>query len=395
MQNQIDYYRERGYSTVFICVPIHCSYTETYPDWDEIKAGMREVGADQIFFAPINSRRFVAGKYIGWAKHSFRGTALDWIVLTGKSAELPDSANRLIGDLPVALINVNHVFTLGFAQQLLRQVVRGGRRVPMILETHDVQAHLLNERNEINPWTHRADSLDQLLNCELSLLKKTKVLVHCSVDDFNYFKSRLPHMPHVLAMPCINESFISEVDAATPSSEPIDLLFVGQSTDPNCAALKWFFEQVWPLIADRGYHMKIVGQVDMLMRRNLPEIYQAFRSHFVGPVAELAPFYRATRSVFAPMVSGTGVSIKTIEALALGKPFIGTSKAFRGMPMDRIEQAGLRAHDTPRQFADAIVDALSRGPVVSAASLAAYRGIFSKQSAFTSRDEALRLASAD
>ena len=74
------------------------------------------------------------------------------------------------------------------------------------------------------------------------------------------------------------------------------------------------------------------------------------------------------------MVSGTGVSIKTIEALALGKPFVGTSKAFRGMPMDRIEKAGLRAHDTPREFADAIVDALSREKLASAASRVAYCG---------------------
>lgn len=395
MQNQIEYYRERGYSTVFICVPIHCSYTETYSDWDEIKVGMQELGADHIFFAPINNRRFVAAKYTGWVKHLFHGTALDWIVLTGKSAQLPDSAIRLIGELPVALINVNHVFTLGFAQRLLRQVVRSGRRVPIILETHDVQAHLLEERHEINPWTHRVDSLDRLLNSEFSLLNKTKVLVHCSVDDFNFFKPQLPGLPHVLALPCIDETFISTVEAVCPSCDPVDLLFVGQSTDPNCAAMKWFFEEVWPLIADRGYRLKIVGQVDMLVRKNLPEIYQAFRSHFVGPVAELAPFYRASRTVIAPMVSGTGVSIKTIEALALGKPFVGTSKAFRGMPMDRIEKAGLRAHDTPREFADAIVDALSREKLASAASRVAYCGIFSRQSAFASRDEAFRLATAN
>jgi hypothetical protein len=94
------------------------------------------------------------------------------------------------------------------------------------------------------------------------------------------------------------------------------------------------------------------------------------------------------------MVSGTGVSVKTVEALALGKPFVGTSKAFRGMPMDRLEKAGLRAHDTPQEFADAIVDALSREQVASAASRAAYFGIFSKQSVFASRDEALKIATA-
>jgi glycosyltransferase involved in cell wall biosynthesis len=395
MQNQIEYYRERGYFTIFICVPVHCSYTETYPDWVDIKAGMQELGADRIFFAPINNRRFVLGKYTGWVRHLFRGTALDWIVLTAMSAQLPEEAIHLIRELPIALVDVNHVFTLGFAQRLLRKVIRTGRRTPMILETHDVQSHLLEERRELNPWTHRADSLNRLLDSELSLLNQAKVLVHCSVDDFNFFKPRLPHKTHILALPSIDEMFISDVGEAGASTDCIDLLFVGQSTDPNCAAMKWFFEKVWPLIASRGYQLKIVGQVDMLVRKELPEIYRTFRSLFVGPIAELAPSYRAARCVFAPMISGTGVSIKTIEALALGKPFVGTSKAFRGMPMDRLEQAGLQAHDTPQGFADAIVHALSKEQAASAASRAAYSGIFSKQSVFASRDEALRVATAE
>jgi glycosyltransferase involved in cell wall biosynthesis len=392
MQNQIDYYRYRGYMTVFICVPIHCSYTETYSDWDDIKVGMKELGADHMFIAPINNRRFITEKYVGWIRHAFSGTAFDWIVSTARSAQLPEDAVRLLEELPIALINVNHVFTLGFAQRLLRQVVKSRYRIPIILETHDVQAHLLEERHEINPWTHRVDSLKQLLRSELSLLNNSNVLVHCSVDDFNFFKPRLPLKPHVLALPSIDEAFISTVNATSPSTDPIDLLFVGQSTDPNCAAMKWFFEEVWPLIADRGYNLKIVGQVDMLVRKNLPEIYQTFRSHFVGPIAELAPSYRAARCVFAPMVSGTGISIKTIEALALGKPFVGTSKAYRGMPMDRIEQTGLQVHDTAQGFANAIVHALTREQLAAAESRTAYRDIFSKQAGFAARDEALRIA---
>ena len=392
IQNQIEYYRDNGYLTVFICVPIHCSYTDTYSDWDDIKEGMQELGADHIFFAPIDDRRFVVGKYTGWVRHRFAGTALDWIVTTAMSGRLPESVLEFIGELPVALLDVNHVFTLGFAQKLLRRVVRSGHRIPIILETHDVQSHLLEEQHEINPWTHRPDDSKRLLDSELSLLKKAKVLVHCSVDDFNFFKSRLPGMSHVLALPSIDETFVSAVDAAAPASDPTDLLFVGQSTNPNCAAMKWFFEDVWPIIADRGYSVKIVGQVSMLVRQSLPEIYEAFGSLFVGPIADLAPTYRAARCVFAPMISGTGISIKTIEALALGKPFIGTSMAFRGMPMDRIAKFGLQPQDTPRTFADAIVKALSNERTAANASRLAYESLFSPKAAFSSRDEVLRIA---
>ena len=395
MRNQIEYYRSRGYVTVFLCVATHCSLVESNPDWQNIRDGIEELGADKTFFAAIDNRKFKILKYVTWVEKAFRGTALDWMVFTGKSARMPADAIRSIRQLQIAFIHVNHVMPLGFAQQFLRQIVRPDERVPMVLETHDILAEYLHGRGEINPWTHGRDTVEQLLSSELSYLGKSDVLVHVSVDDFDFFKLRLPYKRHILVMPTIDETFVSEINTAFQTSgDAVDLLFVGTSTDPNRAAIEWFFEQVWPLIADRGYSVRIVGQVDLLVRASLPKIYQAYRSYFVGPIAigELRSTYRAARCVIAPMVSGTGISIKTIEALALGKPFVGTSKAYRGMPMDLILQAGLQAHDSAPDFADAIVRAISQEQPAAAASRRAYRAIFSKQASFASRDEALRLA---
>lgn len=392
IQNQIEYYRKRGYATAFVCVPIHCSFTEDYSDWNRIKAGMGELGADHTFYATIDARRFTAAKYATWAKHLFRGTALDWIVFTGASARLTESELNKIRSLDIRLIDVNHVFTLGFAERILRDITGTGGHTPMILETHDVQAHLLHERGEVNGWTHRVDSLPRLLSRELELVSHAQALVHCSVDDFQFFESQLPGKPHTLALPSIDERFATRVRTVRTLDEPIDFLFVGQSTDPNSAAIKWFLEQVWPLLAGGGYQLKVVGQIDLLIRRDMPELFARFNSHFTGPVEDLAPYYRTARCVFAPMISGTGISIKTVEALALGKPFVGTSKAYRGMPMERIERAGLRAHDTAQGFADALVQALANERSGGAISRTAYETIFSKEAIFASRDEALESA---
>ena len=394
MQNQIEFYRSRGYAIVFVCVATHCSLVEANPDWQKIRDGViRELRADQIFFAPIDNRKFKILKYLTWVKHAFRGTALDWMEFTARSALLPDDAIRFIRQVPIALIHVNYVFTLGFAEGLLRQVVRPDGRVPMILETHDVIAQYLHGNAEINPWTHRHDTLDRLLHSELSYLNKSEVLVHLSIDDFNFFKLRLPQKRHILVMPTIDETPVSETGAANQSSsDPVDLLFVGTGSDPNLEAIKWFFEQVWPLIAKRGYSVKVVGQIDLFVRTHLPEIYHANGSYFVGPIADIRSAYRAARCVVAPMVSGTGISIKTIEALALGKPFVGTSKAYRGMPMELVVGAGLQGHDSPQDFANAIIRALSDQEQAAAASRCAYKKVFSKEASFASRDEALRLA---
>lgn len=393
IQNQIEFYRNRGYRTLFVGVGIHWAYWRTSPIWDSFREGAPELGADHVAIAALDQKKFIVTKLAATMRHSFFGTQLDWIVAIGRSAQLLEEDARFISELPVALIHVNHVYTLGFAQKIRRKLVRNGKRVPLILETHDIQSNLLLERGDKNPWTQRPDSLNRLLKAETRLMKQADVLVHLSVSDFKFFKAQLPQKPHILTMPTINETFIGKTIASNRvSTEKIDLLFVGQFYHPNLVALEWFFSEVWPRIQDRRYELKIVGPVDKLVAGTSPQTYEKFRSYFVGAVADLVPYYRSARCVIAPMVSGTGISIKTIEALALGKPFVGTSKAFRGMPIEEIEHSGLMAHDDPQEYADAIVRALDDEQSAGACSRAVYEKVFSVKAASVSRDEAFRLA---
>lgn len=52
----------------------------------------------------------------------------------------------------------------------------------------------------------------------------------------------------------------------------------------------------------------------------------------LGRVHEPCDFYDAVDCVLNPMTAGTGLKIKTIEALAYGRPVIGTDQAFIGLP---------------------------------------------------------------
>jgi polysaccharide biosynthesis protein PslH len=395
IHNQIEFYRRRGYSTFFVAVAINSGYMPSNKAlWDSIEKGVEGLGADRAVFAAFDRKKYFLTKCRASVRHRLRGTVLDWMVEIGRSAHLPDDIARYVRRLPVALIHVNHVFTMGFADRLRKQFVQDGGRVPLILETHDVQSHVLHERSEPNPWTRRPDRLERLIQSEKKMLDRADVLVHLSMDDFKFFKNELPSKPHALAMPTVDQAFITLVNTTTglPPADTVDLLFVGQRHNPNLDALKWFFGQVWPLIADRRYSLKIVGAVDQLVRDDLPQIYEAFRSCFVGEVADLAPYYRAARCAIAPMVSGSGISIKTIEALALAKPFVGTPKAFRGMPMDQVERSGLRAYDTPEAFAAGIINALSNQHTQAALSRSIYDSLFSTEAAFASRDDVIRIA---
>jgi hypothetical protein len=66
-----------------------------------------------------------------------------------------------------------------------------------------------------------------------------------------------------------------------------------------------------------------------ILKRELPLVSHPFR---LGVVDRLETFYEMVDCIVNPMIGGTGLKIKTIEALGYGRPVIGTVDAFRGLP---------------------------------------------------------------
>jgi glycosyltransferase involved in cell wall biosynthesis len=76
----------------------------------------------------------------------------------------------------------------------------------------------------------------------------------------------------------------------------------------------------------------------------------------------LAPVYRSAAVVVAPIFEGTGLSIKTVEALAMGKAVVGAPAAARGLDPQAGAFVTLDMKADPRGAADAILDLLADPP---------------------------------
>jgi GT2 family glycosyltransferase len=111
------------------------------------------------------------------------------------------------------------------------------------------------------------------------------------------------------------------------------LLFVGGFQHrPNEDAVVWFVEDVLPLVLRRHPDcvLTVVGS-------NVTPAVKALAAESVrvtGWVADLAPFYAATRLAIAPLRFGAGVKGKVGEAMALGVPMSMTTIAAEGMHID-------------------------------------------------------------
>jgi hypothetical protein len=82
----------------------------------------------------------------------------------------------------------------------------------------------------------------------------------------------------------------------------------------------------------------------------------------LGRVAKVSDFYGAVATVYVPLLNGTGVSLKTLEAVAHGVPVLSTATGVRGLSKDRL--ANVRVIDFAQfaEFCDAAIGNGSAAP---------------------------------
>lgn len=147
-------------------------------------------------------------------------------------------------------------------------------------------------------------------------------------------------------------------EPARPPPPELRLGYVGSLTwHPNARGLSWFCAQVWPHLRSLlpEVRLSIAGSglgVDPNGRPVAPKDWQRPGIEILGYVAELESLYARCLGMIAPILGGSGVRIKLLEALAAGLPVVTTTAGAAGLPVTSgIE---LLIEDEPRRFAQAI-----------------------------------------
>lgn len=208
---------------------------------------------------------------------------------------------------------------------------------------------------------------------EFRLLGQTDVVVAIQNDEARAVKAALPHA-HIVVAP-----HAAAIGAAPAPGHDNTLLFVGSNTPPNVTALERFFADTWPLIRARApdAQLTIAGSVN----RAFGAAPEGVR--FAGVVPDLGPLYRGAGLVISPLVTGSGLKIKLIEAMAAGKAVLGTTITAQGV--HHLVAEAIVIKDDPASFADAATrlmnDASARRDLAERA-LACARDHFSPEACF-------------
>lgn len=99
---------------------------------------------------------------------------------------------------------------------------------------------------------------------------------------------------------------------------------------PNQEGLIWFFENCWDLIREKYPDLKfyVAGRnapAWFQKKLNLPNVV------FEGEVADAYEFINSKSIMVVPLFSGSGMRIKIIEGMALGKPIVTTPVGTEGI----------------------------------------------------------------
>ncbi len=247
------------------------------------------------------------------------------------------------------------------------------RHIPSILFEHDVYFQSIARRlpflrSPIEKVQARWEYL-RALRYELRMLPKVDRVQVCSRENSDYLQSFLPELRGR-----IDDGYRAGIDTSrysftTSGRTPLTILFLGSFRHmPNQEALQWFVGRVLPaILAQEPTARFVVIGSEPPPHHALHPAESIDLIGFVDDIRDPLAHY----SVFVcPILSGSGVRVKLLEAFAAGIPVVSTRLGAEGLAEKDGEICALA--DDPQSFADHVLRLL-RDPVEAAAMAARAR----------------------
>lgn len=233
-------------------------------------------------------------------------------------------------------------------------IIRKHSSAKIVLRLHNVE-HLIWERIAQNQSSKAKRLLlekmnKQLKNYECSLMSQIDGYMAISEVDYQFFHDIAPQTPGTVIPFAINMDEYDSEDEYIPSDNP-ELFHIGSMNwMPNVEALKWFLDDVFPLILEKFPQLTFT-----VAGRGIPDDIQKYASANVliaGEVPSANDFMLSKDIMIVPLLSGSGIRIKIIEGMALGKTIITTSIGAEGLDVENGKNIFIA--DTPDEFVSVI-----------------------------------------
>lgn len=236
------------------------------------------------------------------------------------------------------------------------KTIRKYCKTPVVLRSHNIEFEIwerlaLSCSNPIKRF-YLNFLAKRMKKYELLNLNQYDALVSISEKDLSQYQN------FGIRIPCMN--MVSGVDTQKLIMDQSQSIFPGVfhlgALDwvPNQEALVWFTEKIWPKI--RKMHQDLEFEI---VGRNKPEDFEIKNTHgikLIGEVSSAVEFMNSRTIMVVPLLSGSGMRIKIMEAMALGKTIITTAVGLEGI--DAVDGEHVLLANTVDEFEAAITKCL-------------------------------------
>lgn len=189
------------------------------------------------------------------------------------------------------------------------------RKSRLIIDTHDFLTSQFQNKQRINEINNF--NLPIYFEKEINYLKLFDDVLAISIEEkylFSQFlKNRIHYLPHTL-----KNNFTTDLN------KNIDVLYVASDNQHNIDSANWFFEKVFKKL-DSKINVVVVGKICKHIN------YEAENLTKISYIEDLNDLYKKTRVSICPMLTGTGIKIKVVEALSYGIPVVCNERGVDGL----------------------------------------------------------------
>ena len=217
---------------------------------------------------------------------------------------------------------------------------------------HNVESMYFEAKIGKKPWQSMV--VDCVTKNDQQACNYSDIIIALNERDQNEIEKRYHRKVDILSPIVFKDqynqpSYPEGITSAIPTC-----LFLGSYFPMNVKGILWFVQNVLPQVSIK---LQIIGKG---MKAILPMVANLPNIEVYSDVANLKPYIEYADFMLLPIFEGSGMKVKTCEALMYGKNIIGTTEAFEGYNVDYDKVGALC--NTKEEFIK-ILDSVSKHPV--------------------------------
>lgn len=263
------------------------------------------------------------------------------------SREFEDKLTLVLKNEEFDIVQVEYLYMAPYLK-----VIRKYSKAKVILRSHNIEHMIWSRITSIskNPLKklYLGSLTRKLKNYELSVINDFDGVTTVSKIDAEFFIRSGCRVP-VTDIPFGID--IEKYDAQTSNYEFPSFFHLGaMNWIPNQEGIKWFLENAWPMINEKYPALKfyLAGRMmpDWLLKSKITNV------EILGEVADASEFIKSKAVMIVPLFSGSGIRVKIVEGMALGKTVIATAIGAEGI--DFTDGKNILIANSPGEFLKAV-----------------------------------------